>query len=119
MTKVGKIPTERVQKVFLWKKLIHSGHLANPQIGVQVLILVEELLDHRILFIKVLMHPMVLQESHFQAIAGFSGSLIWDGLTDDRNRNRVGIYIILFEAYNSASGKKKTFKETVVLAKMF
>ncbi len=51
--------------------------------------------------------------------AGFSGSLIWDGLTDDRNRNRVGIYIILFEAYNSASGKKKTFKETVVLAKMF
>ena len=33
--------------------------------------------------------------------AGFSGSLIWDGLTNDGNKNRVGIYIVLFEAYNS------------------
>lgn len=51
--------------------------------------------------------------------AGFEGSLIWDGLTDDRRRNRVGIYIVLFEAYNSAEGKDRTFKETVVLARMF
>lgn len=51
--------------------------------------------------------------------AGFEGSLIWDGLTDDRRKNRVGIYIVLFEAYNSTSGKNKTFKETVVLARMF
>ena len=51
--------------------------------------------------------------------AGFKGSLLWDGLTDDRRKNRVGIYIVLFEAYNSASGKSKTFKETVVLARMF
>ncbi len=51
--------------------------------------------------------------------AGFEGSLIWDGLTDDRRKNRVGIYIVLFEAYNSANGSDRTFKETVVLARMF
>ncbi|MEX2605339.1 MAG: lamin tail domain-containing protein [Gracilimonas sp.] len=51
--------------------------------------------------------------------AGFEGSLIWDGLTDNRQRNRVGIYIVLFEAYNSANGKNRTFKKTVVLARKF
>ncbi|MEX0723289.1 MAG: lamin tail domain-containing protein [Gracilimonas sp.] len=51
--------------------------------------------------------------------AGFEGSLIWDGLTDDDRRNRVGIYIVLFEAYNSANGRNRTFKETVVLARKF
>ncbi|MEX0719853.1 MAG: lamin tail domain-containing protein [Balneolaceae bacterium] len=51
--------------------------------------------------------------------AGFEGSLIWDGLTDSRRKNRVGIYIVLFEAYNSANGKNVTFKETVVLARKF
>ncbi|GAB5409791.1 MAG: hypothetical protein BalsKO_21560 [Balneolaceae bacterium] len=51
--------------------------------------------------------------------AGFEGSLIWNGLTDDRKKNRVGIYIVLFEAYNSANGSDRTFKETVVLARMF
>ncbi len=51
--------------------------------------------------------------------AGFEGSLIWDGLTDDRTRNRVGIYIVYFEAYDSASEKDRTFKETVVLARKF
>ncbi|MDR9419363.1 lamin tail domain-containing protein [Gracilimonas sp.] len=51
--------------------------------------------------------------------AGFEGSLIWDGLTDDGNKNRVGIYIVLFEAYNSANGQNRTFKETVVLARKF
>ncbi|MBO6522236.1 MAG: lamin tail domain-containing protein [Balneolaceae bacterium] len=53
------------------------------------------------------------------AQAGFMGSLTWDGLTDDRKKNRVGIYIVLFEAYNSANGSDRTFKETVVLARMF
>lgn len=51
--------------------------------------------------------------------AGFSGTLIWDGLTDDNRRNRVGIYIVLFEAYDSATGRDQTFKETVVLARKF
>lgn len=51
--------------------------------------------------------------------AGFSGNLIWDGLTDDGNKNRVGIYIVLFKAYNSANGKDRTFKKTVVIARKF
>ena len=51
--------------------------------------------------------------------AGFEGNLIWDGLTDDRKRNRVGIYIVLFKAFNSTTGKERTFKETVVLARRF
>ncbi len=51
--------------------------------------------------------------------AGFEGSLIWDGFKDDGSKNRVGIYIVLFEAYNSAEGKNKTFKKTVVLARKF
>ena len=51
--------------------------------------------------------------------AGFEGSIIWDGLTDDSRKNRVGIYIVLFEAYDSANGRHMTIKETVVLAKKF
>lgn len=51
--------------------------------------------------------------------AGFEGSLIWDGKTDDGLRNRVGIYIVLLEAYNSANGKNLSFKETLVIARKF
>ncbi|MDZ7721176.1 MAG: lamin tail domain-containing protein [Balneolaceae bacterium] len=51
--------------------------------------------------------------------AGFEGSLVWDGKTDDGLRNRVGIYIVLLEAYNSANGKNLSFKETVVIARKF
>lgn len=45
------------------------------------------------------------------------GSLLWDGRKDDGTSNRIGIYIIVFEAYNSASAKAKTFKKSVVLAR--
>ena len=51
--------------------------------------------------------------------AGFEGALVWDGKTDDGLRNRVGIYIVLLEAYNSANGKNLSFKETVVVARKF
>jgi len=51
--------------------------------------------------------------------AGFNGTLIWDGLTDDRRRNRVGYYIVFFEALNSAEGRDLTFKETVVIGRRF
>ena len=51
--------------------------------------------------------------------AGFEGSLIWDGLTDERTRNRVGIYVVYFEAFDSVNAKDRTFKETVVLARKF
>ncbi|TVR19134.1 MAG: hypothetical protein EA391_01405 [Balneolaceae bacterium] len=51
--------------------------------------------------------------------AGFEGSLIWDGLTDDGQRNRIGIYIIFVEAYNSSNGSNRAFRETAVLARQF
>jgi hypothetical protein len=50
-------------------------------------------------------------------LAGSDGSLIWDGRKDDGNRNRIGIYIVIFKAFDSAGGRSKTFKKTVVLAR--
>ncbi|WP_445666708.1 lamin tail domain-containing protein [Fodinibius sp. AD559] len=49
--------------------------------------------------------------------AGFEGQLIWDGRKDDNSRNRIGIYIVIFEAHDSASGSDLSFKKTVVLAR--
>lgn len=49
--------------------------------------------------------------------AGFKGTLQWDGRRDDGSYNRIGIYIVVFEAYNSQNGSDQTFKETVVLAR--
>lgn len=57
-----------------------------------------------------------LVESH---PAGFEGSLIWDGRTDRGQDNRIGIYIVLFEAFNSATGRNRTFRETAVIARRF
>lgn len=51
--------------------------------------------------------------------AGFNGTLIWDGLNEAGKVNRVGIYIVLFEAYNSANNKNLTIKKPVVLARKF
>jgi len=51
--------------------------------------------------------------------AGFEGSLIWDGRTDSGQNNRIGIYILLFEAYNSSTGANRSFRETVVIARQF
>jgi len=51
--------------------------------------------------------------------AGFEGSYIWDGRTDDGMTSRIGIYIILLEAYNSSEGSTLQFKETAVLARKF
>ncbi|MFW6348523.1 MAG: gliding motility-associated C-terminal domain-containing protein, partial [Cyclonatronaceae bacterium] len=49
--------------------------------------------------------------------AGLEGSLSWDGRRDNGQENRVGIYIILFEAYNSSAGSRQSFRESVVLAR--
>ncbi|TVQ66581.1 MAG: hypothetical protein EA360_05190, partial [Balneolaceae bacterium] len=51
--------------------------------------------------------------------AGFEGILMWDGRTDSGGQNRMGIYIILFEAYNSSAGRRRMFKETAVIARQF
>lgn len=49
--------------------------------------------------------------------AGLQGSLIWDGRRNNGMENRIGIYVIHFEAYNSANGRNRTFKKSVVLAR--
>jgi hypothetical protein len=51
--------------------------------------------------------------------AGLEGKIIWDGKSDDGGFNRMGIYIILFEAYNSSTGRNRTFRETAVIARQF
>lgn len=57
-----------------------------------------------------------LAESHN---AGYEGTLIWDGRTDQGQRTRVGIYIVLLDAYNSTTGRKRSYRETVVVARQF
>jgi hypothetical protein len=57
-----------------------------------------------------------LTESH---PAGFKGTLTWDGRTNEGASNRIGIYIIFIEAYNSAIGKNRVFRESVVIARQF
>ncbi|WP_185958349.1 lamin tail domain-containing protein [Fodinibius sediminis] len=49
--------------------------------------------------------------------AGFEGSLLWDGRRDGGRRNRIGIYVIVFEAYDSASGANIAYKKAIVLAR--
>ena len=49
--------------------------------------------------------------------AGSTGSVIFDGLDDDGNALRIGIYIILLEALNNNSGTVETLKTTVVVAR--
>jgi len=49
--------------------------------------------------------------------AGFEGQLIWDGRKNNGGRNHIGIYIVVFEAYDSAAGDDEAYKKTVVLAR--
>ena len=49
--------------------------------------------------------------------AGFEGHFIWDGLSDTGITGRIGIYIILFNAQDSMSGKSIQMKQTAVLAR--
>lgn len=49
--------------------------------------------------------------------AGSEGSLVWDGLSDERRSNRIGIYIVILEAYNAVSGARQAFRKTAVLAR--
>ncbi|MCF8463702.1 MAG: lamin tail domain-containing protein [Flavobacteriales bacterium] len=43
-----------------------------------------------------------------------AGTFTWDGTTDKREKARIGIYIVLFEAF-SVSGEAKTYKLSTVL----
>ena len=49
--------------------------------------------------------------------AGFEGQVLWEGRNEQGQELRIGIYIVLFEAYNSSTGRNRTFKKTVVLAR--
>lgn len=48
--------------------------------------------------------------------AGSDGSLIWDGMTDERMRARIGIYIVFFEARAGDGTLLDPVKGTVVVA---
>ena len=49
--------------------------------------------------------------------SGQSGSVIFDGLDDDNNPLRIGIYIVFLEAINDNSGVVETLKSVVVVAR--
>jgi hypothetical protein len=49
-------------------------------------------------------------------LLAFKGSWIWDGLNDKNEKLATGIYIIYTEVYD-LQGKRKKFKNTVVLAR--
>jgi len=51
-------------------------------------------------------------------LLGISGVFTWDGTTNDNQKARMGIYIIFFEAFNSA-GTVRTIKKTCVVAGNF
>ena len=52
------------------------------------------------------------------SLSGIKGFYKWDGLGDKNKKLPQGIYIIYTEIFN-ASGKKKDFKKTVVLARRY
>ena len=52
------------------------------------------------------------------SLSGIKGYYRWDGLDDKQRKLPQGIYIIYTEIFNT-SGKKKTFKNTVVLARRY
>jgi hypothetical protein len=52
------------------------------------------------------------------ATLGLTGSFRWDGLDDKLRKVQVGTYVIYTEVFN-LSGKKRSFKNTVVVAARF
>ena len=50
------------------------------------------------------------------ALSGIKGSYVWDGLGEKQQKLQQGIYIIYTEIFNT-DGKKKQFKNTIVLAR--
>lgn len=50
-------------------------------------------------------------------IAGSKGTILFDGLDENKNPLKIGIYIILFEAINTNNRIIEAFKEVVVVAR--
>lgn len=51
-------------------------------------------------------------------VAGTAGVYTWDGITEEKEKAPIGIYIVFVEVFN-LSGKEKDFKKTVVLGGRF
>lgn len=49
--------------------------------------------------------------------SGSSGEVVWDGFGENREKLRIGIYIILLESLNANGATIETLKKTVVLAR--
>jgi hypothetical protein len=48
--------------------------------------------------------------------SGSNGQYVWDGINDDRQKARIGIYVVLLEAYDANGGNVHIVKGVVVLA---
>jgi hypothetical protein len=48
-------------------------------------------------------------------LLGTSGSFSWDGITNENEKARIGIYVVYFEVYD-LDGNMKHYKKTAVLA---
>jgi hypothetical protein len=46
---------------------------------------------------------------------GSEGSFFWDGITDENSKARIGVYVVLFEAFN-LNGDQELFKNVVTVA---
>lgn len=50
-------------------------------------------------------------------LAGTHGEIIWDGIDDNKQRARIGVYVVFLEATDQSSGNVVTAKAAVVVAK--
>lgn len=48
--------------------------------------------------------------------SGSSGQVIWDGMNDEKQKARIGIYVVLLEAFDVNGGNVNAMKGVVVLA---
>jgi hypothetical protein len=44
------------------------------------------------------------------------GTVKWDGTRDDQTKASIGVYIIVFEAFNSTSGDTFKTRKTITVA---
>lgn len=48
-------------------------------------------------------------------LLGSDGVFYWDGTTEENSKARVGIYVLIFEAFN-LTGDKEIYKNVVTVA---
>ena len=47
-------------------------------------------------------------------LLGGEGNFFWDGITDENTKARIGVYVVLFEAFN-LDGDKEVFKKVITV----